>query len=231
MPRNNRVAPGGMVFHVLNRGNGRMRIFGKEGDYPAFEKVMRETLKMIPVRLLGYCLMPNHWHLVLWPRGDGELGRFMQRLTITHVRRWHEHRKTVGGGHVYQGIYKSFPVQNDEHLLAVMRYVESNALRARMVRRAEKWTWSSLGARLMGRREAVEMLSEWPVERPGDWVEMVNEVPEKEVEEVRMSVVKGRPFGGEIWQKRVGGRLGLESTFRGRGRPRMKEKGVEEGKE
>ena len=89
MPRNNRIAPGGMVFHVLNRGNARMRIFEKEADYLAFEKVLAQTLGMIPVRLLAYCLMPNHWHLVLWPRQDGELGRFMQRLTITHVRRWH----------------------------------------------------------------------------------------------------------------------------------------------
>ncbi len=225
MPRNNRVAPGGMVFHVLNRGNGRMRIFHKEADYLAFEKVLGETLKVIGARLLGYCLMPNHWHLVLWPREDGELGRFMQRLTVTHVRRWHEHRHSTGGGHVYQGVYKSFPVQSDEHLLTVLRYVESNAARAGLVKRAERWAWSSLS----GREQAQQMLSEWPVERPRDWVEMVNEIPEREVEGVRRSVLKGSPYGGEMWQKRMAGKLGLENTLRARGRPKKKEK-VERGR-
>ena len=203
-----------------------MRIFLKEGDYLAFEKALEETLKVVAVRLLGYCLMPNHWHLVLWPREDGELGRFMQRLTVRHVRRWHEHRHSTGGGHVYQGIYKSFPVQSDEHLLTVLRYVESNALRAGLAKQAEQWAWSSLS----GREQAQQMLSDWPVDRPRDWVEMVNEVPEKEVEAVRRSVVKGRPFGGEMWQKRVAARLGLENTFRARGRPKRERKVAEAGK-
>ena len=121
---------------------------------------------------------------------------------------------------MYQGVYKSFPVQSDGHLLTVLRYVESNALRAGLVRRAQRWPWSSL----TGREEVQQMLSAWPVERPEDWLEMVNHVPDKEVEEVRRSVVKGMPLGSEIWQKKAAARLGLESTFRQRGRPK-KEKG------
>src|SRR5271156_1127949 len=107
MPRNVRSAPGDVVFHCLNRGNDRGEIFSKEGDYAAFEKVMAEELTLVPMRLLAYCLMPNHWHLLLWPREEGDLGRFMHRLTVTHVRRWHEHRHSTGRGHVYQGTYKS----------------------------------------------------------------------------------------------------------------------------
>ena len=118
-----------MVFHVLNRANARARIFGREADYAAFERVMKETLARKPIRVLGYLIMPNHWHLVLWPEHDGELGAFMQRLTTTHVRRWHLCRKTVGCGHLYQGTYKSFPIETDEHLLTVLCYVERNALR------------------------------------------------------------------------------------------------------
>src|SRR5436189_624304 len=107
MPRTARIAPGGYVFHVLNRGNRRERVFDDDGDYAAFERVLAETLLDVPVRLLAYCLMPNHWHLVVWPAADGQLGRFMQRLTVTHVRRWHAHRHTDedGGGHLYQGPY------------------------------------------------------------------------------------------------------------------------------
>ena len=129
MPRTARIAPGGMIFHVLNRANARARIFAKDGDYAAFERVLCETLTRKPMRVLGYLVMPNHWHLVLWPECDGDLAAFMQRLTTTHVRRWHLHRKTVGCGHLYQGTYKSFPIEADEHLLTVLAYVERNALR------------------------------------------------------------------------------------------------------
>ncbi len=128
-----------MVFHVLNRGVARMQLFEKAGDYEAFERVMKETLQASAMRILAYCLMPSHWHLLLWPEDDGDLAAFMQRLTITHVRRWQEYRRFVGLGHVYQGRYKSFPVEEDEHFLAVARYVERNALRANLVLRAEEW--------------------------------------------------------------------------------------------
>lgn len=110
-----------MIFHVLNRGNARDPIFEKDDDYLAFETILRETMEQIDVRLLAYCLMPNHWHLVLWPRHDGDLRKFMQRLTTTHVRRWHLYRHSVGTGHLYQGTYKSFPIQSDEHLYSVLR--------------------------------------------------------------------------------------------------------------
>ena len=115
MPRTWRVAPGGMVFHVLNRGVARMQLFEKAADYQAFEQVLRDTLDRSPMRICAYAVMPNHWHLLLSPECDGELTAFLQRRTITHVRRWQEHRGYAGLGHVYQGRYKSFPVESDEH--------------------------------------------------------------------------------------------------------------------
>jgi putative transposase len=96
------------------------------------------------MRLLSYCLMPNHWHLVLWPRADGELSDFGHWLTLTHTQRWHAHYHNVGTGHLYQGRFKSFPVARDEHFLQLCRYVERNPLRAGLVRRAEAWQWGSL---------------------------------------------------------------------------------------
>ena len=139
---------------------------------------MESTLTAVPVRLLSYCLMPNHWHLVLWPRDDGDLGRFMQRLTVTHTRRWQEHYHEVGYGHLYQGRFKSFPVQHqrgDLHFLRVCRYVEANARRAKLVERAEAWRWGSLWRRQSGSRQERAMLSEWPINRPRGWVERVNQ--------------------------------------------------------
>ncbi len=220
MPRVARVAPGGVIFHVLNRANARSRIFDSDRDYQALERVIAETAQRIPVRILAYCIMPNHWHMVLWPTADGELGNFVQRLTTTHVRRWHLYRQSVGTGHLYQGTYKSFPIQDDEHFITVCRYVEQNPLRAGLVARAEDWRWSSLGLRSATRSDG-RFLTEWPVPRPLDWLSYVNQaLTAKELDALRLSAQRGRPYGSERWQTSVANHLGLESTLRSRGRPR-----------
>jgi putative transposase len=211
-----------VIFHVLNRANARSRIFEKDPDYEAFKQVIVETAKRTPVRILAYCIMPNHWHMVLWPLSDGDLGHFVQRLTTTHVRRWHLHRGSVGSGHLYQGTYKSFPIQDDERFLTVCRYVEQNPLRAGLVQRAEDWPWSSLRMSTTGSAKRGEVaLSDWPVPKPVDWVSFVNQVlATKELEELRSSAQRGRPFGSDNWITRTAAQLGLESTLRSRGRPR-----------
>ena len=141
MPRRPRVSTGGLAYHVLNRRVGRLRLFDKPGDYLAFEKILQQAHERTGIRVAAYCLMPNHWHLLLWPRDDGELSEVMRWITVTHTQRWHAHRQTSGSGPVYQGRFKSFPVQSDEHFLTVARYVERNALRAKLVKRAEQWQW------------------------------------------------------------------------------------------
>jgi len=209
-----------MIFHVLNRGIARMQIFEKPGDYEAFERTVCETLEEAPMRICAYCVLPNHWHFLLWPEHDGDLARFMHRLTITHVRRWQEHRHYVGLGHVYQGRYKSFPVEEDEHFLAVVRYVERNALRANLVERAEQWRWGSLWRRCRAGTDEKAILTACPVELPNDWVERVNRADnDKELEALRRSVRRGRPYGASEWQQRIAKRLGLESAYRSAGRP------------
>jgi putative transposase len=108
---------GGLVYHVLNRAVGRGQLFEEEPDYAAFERVLAEAVRRISTRVVCYCLMPNHWHMVLWPRADDELSEFMRWLTVTHTQRWHAHRRTAGTGPVYQGRFKSFPIQQDYHFL------------------------------------------------------------------------------------------------------------------
>jgi len=145
----------------------------------------------------------------------------MQRLTITHVRRWQEHRRYAGLGHVYQGRYQSFPVESDEHFWVVARYVERNALRAKLVPRAEEWRWSSLWRRYLGTAEEQSLLAAWPVDVPANWLERVNRSEdEQELDSLRQSVWRGRPFGRPEWQKEIAKRLGLESAYRPTGRPR-----------
>ncbi len=147
MPRRLRESTGGIVYHVLNRAVGRKTLFRKDGDYLAFEKVLEQTVERTSSRLLSYCVMPNHWHLLWWPREDGELSEVMRWLSVTHTQRWHAHHHTAGTGPIYQGRFKSFPIQSDEHFLTVARYVERNALRANLVTRAQDWRWSSLWRR------------------------------------------------------------------------------------
>jgi len=144
MGRPLRTALGGLIYHVLNRGNGRMQIFNTDSDYNAFENVIAQACERVPMRILSYSVMPNHWHMVLWPQQDGDLSRFVNWLTLTHTQRWHAHRHSAGSGHLYQGRFKSFIVQRDEYLLTVCCYVERNAVRADLVERAENWRWSSL---------------------------------------------------------------------------------------
>src|SRR4051794_16933811 len=194
MGRPRRATDADHVYHVLNRANGRLRLFDTDGDYEAFERVLTEACARVPVRLLSYCVMPNHWHLVVWPRADGDLSKFVGWLTLTHTQRWHAHRHTAGSGHVYQGRFKSFPIQRDEHLLTVLRYVERNPLRAGLVRRAEDWRWGSLWRRERGSPEQQAVLAPWPVEAPRRWVEVVNAAQtQAEEEAVRRAIERGRP--------------------------------------
>jgi len=198
-----------------------MRLFLKPADFEAFERMIEKTLKSCPMRICAYCLMPNHWHFVLWPEHDGDLGTFMQKLTITHVRNWQENRRRVGYGHLYQGRYKSFPVESDDYFYQLTRYVERNALRSNAVAKAEDWRWSSLWRRVYGKAEDRRWLSDWPVLRPRSWLALVNEAQtEAELDAIRRSVLRGQPYGSEQWVKETAKQLGLQSTLRSRGRPR-----------
>lgn len=223
MARRLRVNAGGYVYHALNRANARMRIFSTDGDYAAFEHVLAQACERTRMRLLSYCLMPNHWHLVLWPRDDGDLSLFMGWLTMTHAQRWHTHHQTVGTGHLYQGRFKSFLVQRDSHFLMLCRYVEANALWAHLVEQAQQWRWCNLWRRICERTEddADIRLSKWPVERPDNWARIVNKMlPEDENRKLHVCLKRERPFGDPVWLTRTIKKLGLESSVRPRGRPR-----------
>jgi len=199
-----------------------MTIFEKPDDFDAFLRVLNETWAEVPLPILAFTAMPNHWHFVVRPTSDDQVSEFFRRLTVTHTMRWHAHYCTGGTGHLYQGRFKSFPVQNDEHLLTVMRYVERNALRANLVERAEDWRWGTLFLRRQ--REVPPWLID-PTDPPlpRQWRSHVN-VPqtEAEVTALRNSIRRGTLFGTDAWRRSSAVRMGLESTLRPRGRPKTR---------
>ncbi len=214
------------MFHALNRANARAQVFYEPEDYAAFEAILCEARERFDMRILSYCLMPNHWHLVVWPKGTGDLSRFMGWVTLTHTQRWHAHYRSAGTGHLYQGRFKSFPIQADKHFLTVCRYVERNALRANLCARAEDWLWSSVYHVQQQADFAATVLSDWPVPRSRLWISHL-QTPQTEAElaALRRSVVRGCPFGSEEWTTRTAERLNLQTTLRPRGRPKTSNNG------
>jgi len=212
-----------MCYHVMNRGNGRSEVFHKDDDYAAFLKLLCEASQRVLMRLLAYCLMPNHFHLVVWTHEDGDLSRWMQWLLTSHVRRYHRHYDS--SGHVWQGRFKAFPIEEDDHLLTVMRYVERNPVRAKAIpiRKAQRWPWSSVGT--PPKDVDRPTLDPGPVPRGDAWLPWLGEPQtEAELKALRESVARGRPFGTEPWQHDTATRLGLEFSMRPRGRPRKETK-------
>ena len=221
MPRQKRADEGGVIYHALNRGNARQQIFHKDADYEAFIRVLAEGLDKYPVELFSFTLMPNHWHLVLRPQRDGQMGRLLRWVTATHTLRHHAHYDTRGEGHLYQARFKSFPVQDDEHFYVVCRYVERNPVRAKLVKRAELWKHGSLYRWSQSSEPAPRILSPWPIARLPNWTSRVNKaLTSKELDTVRTCVDRGRPYGATEWIDDTAERQGLWYTIRPLGRPR-----------
>jgi len=235
MPRRPRVQTAGYLYHVLNRGAGRQTLFVTDADYDAFERVLEQTAdRGLGVAILADGVMPNHWHPVLRPEQDDSLSEFMRLLTVTHAQRWHAHRHSAGTGPVYQGRFKSFPIQEDRHAAMVLRYVERNPLRAGLLgtgARAEDWRWSSLWRWHAGDDRQRSLLAPWPWTaetktrhgRPRHWLTTVN-APQTadELEAIRAATRRGRPLGDPDWIDRTASALALAHTLRPRGRPRQK---------
>ena len=219
MPRPPRADEAGAIYHVLNRRNARQRIFRKESDYEAYERIVLEGLDRYPVDLFSYQWMPNHWHMVVRPRENGAMGKLLYWVSMTHSARYHAHYHTTGEGHLYQGRFKSFPVQDDDHFRIVCTYVERNALAAGLVSRAEDWRWGSLWNWCEG--DSTIPLAPWPAPRLPEWIERVNHpLDGKAKKHLQRCIERSSPFGDQAWVESTARRLSLESTLRSRGRPR-----------
>lgn len=166
MARAERRLTAGGIHHVHNRGALRRALLASEVERRLFLGALHDALGRHPVELLAWCLMPNHWHLLLRSRDAAALPSFMRWLTLAHSRRWQALHDETGIGTLYQGRYRSHPVESDDHLLTVVRYIERNPVRAGLVARAVDWPWSSVRERLSG---CGGLLAPLPLALPRDW--------------------------------------------------------------
>jgi putative transposase len=225
MPRPLRPIDDGLIYHVINRGNNRQSVFHKPEDFQAFLRALAELKERLPFELYGYCLLNNHFHLLLRPTG-ATISRIVQSLLVSHTQRYHKHYRS--GGHVWQGRFKSPVIQNDEHLLNLLRYIEANPLRAKLVKRADEYPWSSYPAHGLGQSDELldrvlvyEELSPYPAVRQRKWAEKVHAPPAAAtLAEIRRSTATGLPYGSPQWVARLAKKLDLDLTIRPRGRPR-----------
>ena len=216
MPRTARAAKGGVIYHIFNRGHGRSVVFRKRKDYEMFLEILIAGRQRASIEVFGLCLMPTHWHLVVRPRRDGDLSAYLSWITNTHVKRYrvrHPHTK----GSLYQGRYKSFPVQGGRHLINLLRHIESNPRRAGLKKRVENWRWSSLGC---DKKVASALLDPWPADRPKHWRKVVSKPLSKaDQDAVVASLKRSRPLGDDLWVRMMARKTGKEQTLHPIGRP------------
>ena len=204
------------MFHVMNRAVHGTVLFRQPADYAGFMRVLTEAGRRYDVGLLAYCVMPNHWHMVLRPGTDHELSRCLQWLTMTHAQRWRRACGTSGRGAVYQGRFRWVAVEHGIHFLRLCRYVEQNALRAKLTRRAEEWPWCSAWQRCHDDGEGPP-LADWPVPRPAFWIDRLNAPwAETVLEAIRTCMRDERPYGSEAFRVEMAERYGVSLTPRGR---------------
>jgi putative transposase len=219
MPRALRTICANACYHVVNRANHRARVFHSPADYDTFIGCMLEAHERVTLPLLAVCLMPNHVHLVVRPLQDNDLARWTSWVFTTFVRR--HHQKYGSTGRLWQGRYKASLIQQDEHLLTVLRYVERNALTAALVKRAEDWRWGSLNWRR--RHDAPLEMAPAPFKLPSYWVDYVNlPMTSAELSAVRECVRRQRPFGSPTWVEESVRQHGVTQSLAPIGRPRRK---------
>jgi putative transposase len=218
MPRRELAQAANVIFHVCNRSARRLLLFESPNDYLAFLNTLEEAKRRVPLELMAYCVMPNHFHLIVRPRVIGQLPAFMQWFQFTHSKRWRVFRGTSGEGAVYQGRYRAIPIQDDHHFLVACRYVEANAFRSRLVSRVEHWPWSSFCERI--KRYQRVTLDPWPIPPPANWSALLNDQRQNpELLRLRKAVQKNVPFGGSAWMETFaasqGNERGLEAEDTG----------------
>jgi putative transposase len=186
MARDLRKLPPGSVVHCVNRANDSRPLFETVSDYEDFLRLVSWAKARCPVRITAYCIMSNHWHFVFWVLTQGDVSKFLHRLTTTHAVSWRKRTRTVGEGHVYKDRFHDSRIFTESYYYNVVRYVEQNPLRAHLVHASRDWRWSSLQERLGEDRGIID---EGPAALPDDWPKVVDaHLSDEAIEEIRSTM-------------------------------------------
>jgi putative transposase len=211
MPRRRLAGSGGFVFHVMNRSAKQLTLFDSPSEYNMFLQVLAEADRKCPMRLLEYCVMPNHWHLLVWPERDDQLSRYMRWITGVHAQRWRRTRGQPGKGAVYQGRYRWVAVQDGGHYDVARRYIQQNPVRAQLVGYPDAWPWSSASREPLLARPTLAQgpLSSGRDQNPSDPL-----LDGETAQRMRASLRSGRPFGNPQWGQALEARNWLTAVLR-----------------
>ena len=217
MARLARFVQPGVPHHITQRGNRRQATFFSDHDYALYHDLVAEGCRSAGVACWAYCLMPNHVHLILVPEDEGGLRRALGEAHRRYTRA--VNFREGWRGYLWQGRFASFPM-DEAHLLACVRYVELNPVRARLVERPEDWRWSSAAAHLAGHGDglfdAAPML-----DRVTDWRALLDSgLDEAEHRAIQAHERIGRPLGASAWIERLERLSGRRLARRPAGRPR-----------
>lgn len=217
MPRIARGLADNQIYHIINRGNRRESVYHDKYDYERFLKLLFDSKEKYNIKIYAYCLMPNHFHLVIYTKYSESLSKAMHWISSSYVRYYNKRYKI--SGHLWQGRYKSFIVQKESYLLTLLKYVEVNPKRAKIVKRCEDYKYSSAYNRINNIED--ELINIPPIDLPVNWDKYINDEESKiDIDYIRNSIERQSPLGEELWQVNIAKKYGLESTLNSRGRPR-----------
>jgi len=220
MPRSGRIMIDGAFYHIINRGNARQKIFHDSNDYRIFLQYAHSAKEKHPLDIFAYCLMPNHFHFVISAIQSSSLSKWMHLLLTRHARLHQKKYRSIG--HIWQDRFKNFAIQNETHLLVIIRYVEGNPVRAGLVESSLDWIWSSHAERITNKRKLI--YRDDMVSLPPDWTEFVDTpLTYKETLKIQNSIKRQIPYGDDEWTQRLCQERGI-SVFPGKpGRKRKQD--------
>jgi len=227
MPRQARIILNNTAHHIVQRGHNRQAVFIEDADYQYYIDTLKEWKEELGVKVYGYCLMTNHVHLIIDPcNNNASLGKLMKRLAGRQTR--YVNRLERRSGSLWEGRYKSSPIETDCYLLACCRYVDLNPVKAGMVKRAEDYVWSSYAQKIgfdddkwLDDDICYLALSEDIEERQQRYIDYVNKgSPENERQFICHSLQRGQLTGTDRFIKEVEQRLDIRIENRAPGRPK-----------
>ena len=226
MPRTGRIAIVDEPHHITQRGNNRQDVFFVDDDRRVYLSILKENAEKYALEILGWCLMTNHIHLIARPNTPESLAKALGRTHLSYTQ--YVNRMHNRSGHLWQNRFFSCPLGR-EHFWKALVYTEQNPVRARIVRQAWKYKWSSAAAHLNGRDTAGLLnMSYWnQISSQIDWRRALEDIQNEDViEQIRLNTHTGRPLASDSFISKLEKVLNRRLRPLPVGRPKKRNKNI-----